>query len=111
MNRQRRFFLLMGASALIASACTRVTQSHNQSILSASKAVKGVEHAFGETKVPVNPTRVIAWGYTIIEAVLAHGVRPIGAPKGFNDGVPHLSLEGPPIAEVGTLGQPNLAGQ
>ena len=108
MNRQRRLFLQMGASALIVSACTRATQSRDQSISSASRNVKRVEHAFGETEVPVNPARVIAWGYTTIEAILVHGVRPMGAPNGFNDGAPHLSLDGLPIAEVGALGHPNL---
>lgn len=108
MNLSRRFFLLMGGSALIASACTGGTQSHDQSLASESKNVKQVTHAFGETEVPATPSRVIVWGYTTIEAVVAHGVQPIGVPDGIANEMVHLSLDEEAVVEIGNPGQPNL---
>ena len=108
MNLQRRFFLLMGASALMASACTRATQSRDPSLASASNDIKRVKHAFGETKVPTHPTRVIVLGYTTVEAVVAHGVQPIGVPYGTPDELRHLSLDGEVVTEIGAPGQLNL---
>ena len=104
----RRFFLLMGASTLIASACTRAGLLDNQPSNSASETVKRVKHAFGETEVPANPTRVIALGYTTVEAVVAHGVQPIGVPSGVVDELRHLSLDRATMSEIGDPNQPNL---
>ncbi|MEM1281816.1 MAG: iron-siderophore ABC transporter substrate-binding protein, partial [Cyanobacteria bacterium P01_H01_bin.152] len=108
MNLQRRFFLQMGAAALIASACTRRTQSPDQSIASAAHDLKRIKHAFGETEVPANPTRVIALGYTTVEAMVAHGVQPIGVPSGVIDELSHLSLDQETVSEIGAPNQPNL---
>ncbi|MEM8546447.1 MAG: iron-siderophore ABC transporter substrate-binding protein [Cyanobacteria bacterium P01_H01_bin.119] len=108
MPIQRRYFLQMGAAALMASACTRGTQSPEQSIASAAHDLKRVKHAFGETEVSVNPTRVIALGYTTVEAVVAHGVQPIGVPSGVLDELRHLSLDPKTVSEIGVPNQPNL---
>ncbi|MEM7061881.1 MAG: iron-siderophore ABC transporter substrate-binding protein [Cyanobacteria bacterium P01_B01_bin.77] len=104
MTCQRRLFLLMGSAALVASACTRTTQPDNQ----AAKAVKRIKHAFGETEVPTNPTRVIVLGYTTVEAVIAHGVQPIGAPDGVVSSLSHLSLDNDITADIGSPTQPSL---
>ncbi|MBE7385519.1 MAG: iron-siderophore ABC transporter substrate-binding protein [Leptolyngbya sp. SIO1E4] len=104
----RRFFLWMGASALIASACTKATQSRDPSLASASNDVKRVKHAFGETEVPTSPTRIIVMGYATVEAVVAHGVQPIGVPTGVVDGHPHLSLDGNAVLDIGAPGKPNF---
>ncbi|MEO0537487.1 MAG: MFS transporter [Cyanobacteria bacterium P01_A01_bin.123] len=80
----------------------------NQTIASTSKDVKRVKHAFGETEVPANPTRVIALGYTTVEAVVAHGVQPIGVPSGVVDELRHLSLDRATMSEAGDPNQPNL---
>ncbi|MBE7384642.1 MAG: ABC transporter substrate-binding protein [Leptolyngbya sp. SIO1E4] len=104
----RRFFLLMGASTLITSACTRAGLLDNQSGNSASETVKGVKHAFGETEVPANPTQIIVWGYAIIDAVIAHEAQPIGVPNGAVDRMSYFSLDKEAVAEIGDPGQPNL---
>ena len=106
LNRQRRFFLLTGASALIASACASKAQTNNQPTESAT--VRRVQHAFGETEIPANPTRVILWGYITVEAVVAHGVQPIGVPNDIVNEMPYLSLDGETVVEIGDPGQPNL---
>ena len=48
------------------------------------------------------------WGYTTIEAVVAHGVQPIGAPNDIIEHMPHLSLDRKTTSEIGHPGQPNL---
>ena len=108
LNPQRRFFLLMGVAACIASACTSKAQSDNQSLIAVSTDLRRVQHAFGETEIPTNPTRVVVWGYITIEAVVAHGVQPIGVPNDMVDEMHYLSWDGETVAEIGAPGQPNL---
>lgn len=108
MPIQRRYFLQMGAAALIASACTRRTQSPDQSITAASNDLKRVNHAFGETEIPMNPTRIVVCGYETVEAVVAHGVQPLGIPHGVSKEMSYLSLGEEAIAEIGSPNQPNL---
>jgi len=40
-----------------------------------------IKHAFGETTIKQQPTRVAAWGYGSADAVLALGVVPVAIPK------------------------------
>ena len=108
MYCQRRFFLRVGAAALVVSACTRSNSLDHSSNPAAPAAGRRVKHAFGETEVPANPTRVIALGYTTIEAVIAHGVQPIGVPNGAVDQLLHLALDQETVAEIGDPVQPNL---
>ena len=108
LNRQRRFFLLMGITVCIASACTSQAQTDQQSLTAASTDVRQVQHAFGETEVPANPTRVVVWGYITIEAVVAHGIQPIGVPNSMVDEMRYLSLNRETVAEIGAPGQPDL---
>ncbi|MEL6401218.1 MAG: iron-siderophore ABC transporter substrate-binding protein [Cyanobacteria bacterium J06626_4] len=108
LNRQRRFLLLMGVTACIASACTSQAQTDQQSLTTASTDVRRIQHAFGETEIPKNLTRIVVWGYVTIEAVVAHGIQPIGVPNSMVDEMRHLSLDRETIAEIGAPGQPNL---
>lgn len=108
LHRQRRAVLLMGASALIATACARTDLRDSQSHNPPPEIVRRVQHAFGETEVPAKPTRVIVLGYTTVEAVVAHGVQPIGVPDGVVSSLSHLSLEGGTTADIGSPIQPNL---
>ncbi|MEM8544401.1 MAG: iron-siderophore ABC transporter substrate-binding protein [Cyanobacteria bacterium P01_H01_bin.119] len=108
MYCQRRFFLQVGAAALIVSACTRPNSLDDSSSPSAPAAVRRIKHAFGETEVPAEPNRVIVLGYTTIEAVVAHGVQPIGVPSGAVDQLLHLALDQETVADIGSPTQPNL---
>ncbi|MDV3352432.1 ABC transporter substrate-binding protein [Leptolyngbya sp. Heron Island J] len=96
----------MGSTALIASACTRATQPDQQA--TTNKAIKRIKHAFGETEVPTNPTRVIVLGYIAVEAVVDHGLQPIGVPDGLVDSFSHLSLNKEITADVGSPVQPSF---
>ncbi|MGD1908236.1 MAG: ABC transporter substrate-binding protein [Leptolyngbyaceae cyanobacterium] len=108
MSCQRRFFLQAGAAALIASACTRAQSPRPSSSPTNSATVRQIKHAFGEIEVPTEPKRVIVLGYATVEAVVAHGVQPIGVPSGVVDELAHLSLDQTTVAEVGDPVQPNL---
>nr|WP_314142457.1 ABC transporter substrate-binding protein [uncultured Rhodococcus sp.] len=44
-----------------------------------------VEHAFGETVVPEEPTRIVVAGYTEQDTVLALGVVPVGVTEWYGD--------------------------
>ena len=102
-NRQRRYFMLMGVSALIASACTRADVPAVP-----STATKRVNHALGETDVPVQPTRIAVAGYFTVEAMMALGVQPIAAPAVIIDNLLHLPLVEGAIADIGAPRTPNL---
>lgn len=102
-NRQRRYFMLMGVSALIASACTRADVPAVP-----STATKRVNHALGETDVPVQPTRIAVAGYFTVEAMMALGVQPIAAPAVIIDNLLHLPPVESAIADIGAPRTPNL---
>ena len=44
-----------------------------------------IEHAFGETVVPTEPTRVVVAGYTEQDTVLALGVIPVGVTEWYGE--------------------------
>ncbi|MEM1256532.1 MAG: iron-siderophore ABC transporter substrate-binding protein [Cyanobacteria bacterium P01_H01_bin.21] len=102
-NRQRRYFVLMGISTAIASACTRPA---GQNAL--SMATKRISHALGETDVPVRPTRIVVVGYFTVEAMMALGVQPIAAPAVITDNLLHLPTVEGAIADIGVPNNPNL---
>ena len=102
-NRQRRFFILMGTSALLASACTRPNRSVAPSI-----DTKRIQHGLGETDVPVKPTRIVAAGYFVVEAMMALGIRPIAAPAVIVDNLLHLPPAEGAIADIGMPNNLNL---
>lgn len=108
-NRQRRFLLLMLATTLVASACgSNTAQTNNQSETSASKTMKRVKHALGETEVPVNPTKIVVMDLLTVEAVMSLGVQPIAASKMVIDNLLHLPTANPEIADIGHPRNPNI---
>ena len=107
-NRQRRFFLFMGAGALIASACSGNDQTSELSAAAPSTTTKQVQHAFGETAIPINPTRIVVLGYFTVEALMVLGVQPIAAPKLLIDNLLHLPPTDDEIIDVGEPRSPSL---
>lgn len=107
---KRRFFLLMGASTLIASACSSHGQGDEPAALSATTkaTTKRIQHAFGETDVPVNPVRIVVLGYFTVEAVIALGVEPIAAPRVIIDNLLHLPPTENEIIDTGAPREPSL---
>lgn len=106
-DRRRRFFLLMGASAVVASACASTAQTDDTSAAAPAAVTKRIQHALGETDVPVNPARIVALGYFEIEALMSLGLQPIAAPSVVVDNLLHLPSASA-IADTGLPKDPNL---
>ena len=107
-NRQRRFLLLTGASAFIASACSSRTQTNERSTAALSTATQLIQHAFGETEVPVNPTQIAVLDYFTVEALMVLGVQPIAAPQIIIDNLLHLPPVEHEIIDTGNPREPSL---
>lgn len=72
----------IGTLALGASACAPADDRN-----SGGSQARTIEHAFGTTKVPNDPQRVVALGYTDVEVLLSMGVVPIGFTDFFGTGL------------------------
>jgi len=69
-----------------------------------------IEHAMGKTEVPEHPKRVVILTNEGTEALLAMGVKPVGAVKSFtgNPWYKHIENEMQGVKVVGDEQQPNL---
>ncbi len=68
------------------------------------------KHAMGETKVPVNPKRVVVLDTGELDSLVALGIKPVGAVTVFQDGdfQEYLKDKVDGVKKVGTISQPNL---
>jgi iron complex transport system substrate-binding protein len=69
-----------------------------------------VKHAMGETKIPKTPERIVILTNEGTEALLALGIKPVGAVKSWT-GDPwydHIKAEMEGVKNVGTESQPNI---
>lgn len=76
----------------------------------ASDEVRTIKHAMGETEIKGTPQRVVVLTNEGTEAVLALGIKPVGAVKSWT-GSPwyeHIAADMEGVQEVGEEGQPNL---
>ncbi|WP_088241457.1 ABC transporter substrate-binding protein [Calothrix rhizosoleniae] len=109
LNRQRRFILFMVATNLVVSACGKnIAQTNNKSETSASKVLKPVQHALGETKVPVNPTKIVVLDLFTAEAIISLGIQPVGASGIIINNLLHLQLDPSQIIDIGHPRRPNV---
>jgi iron complex transport system substrate-binding protein len=76
-----RWFLGVGLSAMIISACssTAIAPSKLSTPKPSSISCRIVQHAMGETCVPSNPKRVVTISRTLLSNALALGIKPIGS--------------------------------
>src|SRR5262245_47129888 len=92
MKRRLRAATLAGTAALLGasvlSACSTgsteakdAPESQSQSQVDADAFPVTIEHAFGETTIEEEPTRVATLGWSDQDAVLSLGVVPVGATK------------------------------
>ncbi|OAB46799.1 ABC transporter substrate-binding protein [Paenibacillus antarcticus] len=75
-----------------------------------SNEIRTVKHAMGETEIKGTPQRVVVLTNEGTEAVLALGVKPVGAVKSWT-GSPwyeHIKADMEGVQELGEEGQPNL---
>lgn len=79
LYRILKFGVLVIVSSLWVTACINHSSIPNQRSLDSSPAenCRLIHHAMGDTCVPANPQRVVVWGGTELDPVLALGVKPI----------------------------------
>ncbi|PSB01379.1 ABC transporter substrate-binding protein [Merismopedia glauca] len=66
-----------------------------------------VKHAMGETKVPLNPKRVVVLDNAILDSAIALGVKPIAG--AFYDNIPaYIKPQTQGMSNIGLESQPNL---
>ncbi|RAL21106.1 ABC transporter substrate-binding protein [Thermoflavimicrobium daqui] len=72
---------------------------------------RSIQHSMGKTDVPTEPKRVVVLTNEGIEALLAVGVKPVGAVRAYQkDGTwyKHLEKDLTGVKDVGTEDQPNI---
>lgn len=75
-----------------------------------SDQVRTIKHAMGDTEIKGTPQRVVVLTNEGTEAVLALGIKPVGAVKSWT-GSPwyeHIAADMEGVQELGEEGQPNL---
>ena len=109
MNRLRRFLIIGILTSVFVSACggNSSQQTNSQTNDISAEAVRVVNHIMGQTKVPINPQRVVildgAW-----DTVLSLGVKPIGIVQIHSSGSSYLKNRLKEIKTVGHRDSPNL---
>ncbi|MGB3653786.1 MAG: iron-siderophore ABC transporter substrate-binding protein [Rivularia sp. (in: cyanobacteria)] len=106
--RQIKLLLFSTITAFIIIGCgvstTPKISSNSDNITSQTRIVK---HAMGETKVPLNPKRVVVIGG--LDNALALGIKPIAATTlGDNNYLNYLESKTKELEKVGVNGSPNL---
>lgn len=79
---------LVLSGALLLAGCAgsdEPTSTESTATSDSSAFPVTVEHAFGETVVPEEPTRVVVVGYTEQDTVLALGVKPIAVTEWYGE--------------------------
>lgn len=93
---------------MIATACTRTAPKGSPPSNGQGGVTKLVTHAFGEIAVPVNPTRIVVIDGFTVEALVALGIQPVGAPGVLMDNLLHLPSVEDGITDIGDSLQPNI---
>jgi iron complex transport system substrate-binding protein len=102
--------ILMMLTFLTLTGCGTSTASSNTSDSSKTPETRIVKHIMGETTVPTSPKRVVVLTNEGTEAVLALGIKPVGAVKSWtgNPWYEHIKKDMQDVQVVGDEGQPNL---
>ncbi|WNR45588.1 ABC transporter substrate-binding protein [Paenibacillus roseipurpureus] len=101
--------------SLLATACgakseSTSTASSSPQATANAEAPRSIKHAMGESVVPANPKRVVILTNEGTEALLALGIKPVGAVESFygNPWFDHFKADMQGVTTVGVEGQPNL---
>lgn len=92
MHRMVLFAILV---LLLLSACTSSTSTaQSLEVVSTTDSYRLIRHVFGETQVPLNPSRVLALGEEgLLIDLIDSGMRPVAASVNLPERVPLLSAE------------------
>lgn len=105
-NHPIKLLLLMVLSCLWITACTNsAVQKVPTALQSKSANCRVIQHAIGQVCVPINPQRVVVLDSNPLDAVLALGVKPVGAPEFDQLLLPEKQTKG--IESIG-ISQPSL---
>lgn len=101
--------LLTLCLTVVLAACGGSDETSNSNE-SAETETRTVEHAMGTADVPVEPKRVVVLTNEGTEALIALGVKQVGAVKSWNGDpwYPHIESEMTDVTEVGTESEVNL---
>jgi iron complex transport system substrate-binding protein len=81
----------LAVAALALSGCSATDEDAGSPTASSGAFPVTLEHAFGETTIETEPTRVVAWGWGSADDAIALGVVPVAIPfqayGGDDDGV------------------------
>ncbi|GIV86935.1 MAG: ABC transporter substrate-binding protein [Chloroflexus sp.] len=90
-----RMLLCLLLATLLLSACTESTSTaRSLEIVSTTASYRLIRHAFGETQIPLNPSRVLALGEeSLLIDLVDNGIRPVAASVNLPERVPLLSAE------------------
>lgn len=101
LSKVLRLFLLTILAFSLVSACGGSSPQQ-----ASSQAVRVVDRGMGQTKVPVNPQRVVALNGSL-DTVLSLGVKPVGSIQ-ISEGNDYLKnkLEG--IKSIGSFSNPSF---
>jgi iron complex transport system substrate-binding protein len=120
--RSGSLFAAMLAMVLLIAACGQTTAGGgNTDTAKPETAVAGgggaaaevsrtIKHAMGETVIKGTPKRVVILTNEGTEALLALGVKPVGAVKSFtgNPWYEHIKADMQGVTEIGVESQPNI---
>lgn len=101
--------MLLVAIAVLVTGCSS-SQPAPQKEEAGKQATRTVKHAMGETKVPEHPQKVVVLTNEGTEAVLALGIKPVGAVQSWT-GKPfyeHIAKDMEGVEVLGEESQPNL---
>ena len=104
------FVLSMLATACGSKPESSSTASSTPQGTTNTDAPRTIKHAMGETVVPAKPQRVVILTNEGTEALLALGIKPVGAVESFygNPWFDHFKADMQGVTTVGVEGQPNL---
>ncbi|MBN4925347.1 iron-siderophore ABC transporter substrate-binding protein [Hoyosella rhizosphaerae] len=72
------FISVLLGTLMLSTACgTNGGTGDEQAASASGDFPRTIEHAFGETVIPTDPTRVVAWGWGSADAAIALGVTPV----------------------------------
>lgn len=103
-------FLLMFALALAGCGSQDASQEQEDGSQAPAETGYTVTHAMGKTKIPKTPERVVVLTNEGTEALLALGIKPVGAANSWigDPWYEHIAQEMEGVQPVGKEDQPNL---
>jgi iron complex transport system substrate-binding protein len=114
MTRLSAFTLCLTALAVALTACgggsTPAPSQQSDNKQAAEPATRAIKHAMGESQVPTEPKRVVILTNEGTEALLALGVKPVGAVQSWtgNPWYEHIKADMEGVTNLGKEGEPNL---